>query len=112
MRAVGVGATALPFYRLLEDAFAQSAGEALPLKLMVITHPHGIAYEYFSMRTPESPDIAVESLSTRGTDTESSFDIAYANCSPQPFDDAAKFGKSYKDRLLTVEGLDLGRRRS
>jgi hypothetical protein len=107
LRAVGAGATLLPFYRLLEDSFAHAAGEPLPLKLMVISHPHGIAYEYFSMRTPESPDIAVEALSTRGTDTEASFDIAYPNCSLQPFDDAATYGKSFKDRILTIEGLDL-----
>jgi hypothetical protein len=107
LRAVGVGATALPFYRLLEDSFAHAAGEPLPLKLFVISHPHGVAYEYFSMRTPASPDIPVEALSTRGTDTETSFDIAYPNCSLQPFDDAATYGKSFKDRLLVVEGLDL-----
>jgi hypothetical protein len=107
LRAVGAGAAALPFYPLLEDSFAQSVGEALPLKLMVISHPHGIANEYFAMRTPESPDIAVEGLSTRGTDTETSFDIAYPNCSLRPFDDAATYGKSFKDRLLVIEGLDL-----
>jgi hypothetical protein len=107
MRAVGAGAAALPFYPLLEDSFAQSVGDALPLKLLVISHPHGIANEYFGMRTPESPDIAVEALSTRGSDTETSFDIAYPNCSLQPFDDAATYGKSFKDRLLLIEGLDL-----
>lgn len=107
LRAVGASAAALPFYPLLEDSFAQSVGDALPLKLMVISHPHGIANEYFAMRTAASPDIAVGPLSTRGTDTETSFDIAYENCSLRPFDDAATFGKSYKDRLLVVEGLDL-----
>jgi hypothetical protein len=107
LRAVGVGATALPFYRLLEDSFAVAAGEALPLKLIAMSHPHGLANEYWNMRTPTSPDIKVESASMVGTDTETSFDIKYANCSLQPFDDAATYGKSYKDRILTVEGLDL-----
>src|SRR5687768_2386521 len=107
LRAVGISATALPFYQLLEDSFAHAAGDPLPLKLIVISHPHGIAYEYFSMRTPDNPDIAVEGLSTRGTDTETNFDIAYPNCVLQPFDDAATYGKSFKDRLLTIEGLDL-----
>jgi hypothetical protein len=59
------------------------------------------------MRTPESPDIAVDALSTRGSDTETSFDIAYPNCALSPFDDAATYGKSFKDRLLVIEGLDL-----
>ncbi len=107
LRAVGAGAVALPFYGLLEDSFAHAAGEPLPLKLIVISAPHGIAYEYFSMRTPASPDIAVEGRSTKGTDTETSFDISYPNCSLQPFDDAATYGKSFKDRLLIIEGLDL-----
>jgi hypothetical protein len=107
LRAVGAGASALPFYPLLEDSFAHAAGEPLPLKLLVISHPHGIANEYFAMRTPASPDIAVEGLSTKGTDTETSFDISYPNCSLQPFDDAGTFGKSFKDRLLVIEGLDL-----
>jgi hypothetical protein len=107
LRAVGVGATALPFYRLLEDSFAHAAGEALPLKLMTISAPHGIADEYWGMRTPTSPDIPVERLSRKGTDTETSFDIKYPNCSLQPFDDAATYGKSFKDRILVIEGLDL-----
>jgi hypothetical protein len=107
LRAVGASAAALPFYPLLEDSFAQSTGETPPLKLMVISAPHGIANEYFAMRTPDAPDIPVESLSMRGTDTETSFDIAYPNCSLRPFDDAATYGKSFKDRLLVIEGLDL-----
>lgn len=107
LRAVGLGATVLPFYKLLEDSFAHAAGEPLPLKLITISHPHGIASEYWAMRTPDLPDIPVEGLSLKGTDTETSFDIAYPNCSLQPFDDAASFGKSFKDRLLLIEGLDL-----
>jgi hypothetical protein len=107
LRAVGAAATVLPFYQLLEDSFAHAAGEALPLKFLTISHPHGIASEYFSARTPTSPDILVEGLSLKGSDTETSFDIAYPNCSLQPFDDAATYGKSFKDRLLLIEGLDL-----
>jgi Protein of unknown function (DUF1552) len=107
LRAVGAAATVLPFYQLLEDSFARAAGEALPLKLLTISHPHGIATEYFGMRAPSSPSIMVEGLSLKGSDTEKNFDIAYPNCSLQPFDDAATYGKSFKDRLLIVEGLDL-----
>jgi len=107
LRAVGAAATALPFYRLLEDSVARAAGETLPLKLLTISHPHGIASEYFGMRTPSSPNIIVGGLSLAGNDTETTFDIAYPNCSLQPFDDPATYGKSFKDRLLTIEGLDL-----
>lgn len=107
LRAVGVAATALPFYRLLEDSFAHAAGETLPLKFITISHPHGIASEYFGMRSAMSPDITVDGRPLKGADTETSFDIAYPNCSLQPFDDAATYGKSFKDRLLLIEGLDL-----
>ena len=107
LRAVGAGATALPFYKLLEDSFAQAAGEPMPLKLMCMSAPHGIATQYWGMRTPTSPAIPLDGLSLQGTDTETSFDIGYPNCSLQPFDDAATYGKSYKDRILTIEGLDL-----
>ena len=107
LRAVGSAATVLPFYKLLEDSFAHAAGEPAPLKLIVISHPHGFASEYWEMRAPTSPDIAVEGASLKGNDTETNFDISYPNCSLQPFDDAATYGKSFKDRLLLIEGLDL-----
>jgi hypothetical protein len=107
LRAVGAGAMALPFYQLLEDSAAQAAGEKLPLKFLTLSHPHGIATEFWGMRSAMSPDIPVEALSLKGTDTETSFDISYPNCSLQPFDDAATYGKSFKDRLLLIEGLDL-----
>ena len=107
LKAVGVGATALPFYRLLEDSFAHAAGDALPLKLITISAPHGIAAEYWNMRPSDGPDVTVDMLSMRGTDTETTFDIGYPNCSLKPFDDAATYGKSFKDRILTIEGLDL-----
>lgn len=107
LRAVGAGAVALPFYRLLEDSFAQSVGEVLPLKLMVFSHPHGIAREYWAMRSADGPDITVEGLSLRGTDTETNFDITYPNCTLQPFDDPETYGRSFKENLLLIEGLDL-----
>jgi hypothetical protein len=107
LRAVGAAAMALPFYQLLEDSVAQAAGEKLPLKFLTISHPHGISTEYWGMRTATSPEIMVDGLSLRGTDTETKFDISYPNCSLQPFDDAATYGKSFKDRLLLIEGLDL-----
>ena len=56
-----------------------------------IYHPHGIAAEYWALRT---------------ADSETSFDIGYDNCSLQPFDDAATYGKSFKDKLLVIEGID------
>jgi hypothetical protein len=91
LRAVGAGFAALPFYRLVENSYAQSAGDALPLKFIGVYHPHGLAAEHWLMKA---------------SDTETAFDIAYENCSLQPFDDAATYGKSFKDKILVVEGID------
>lgn len=91
LRAVGAGFATLPFLRLVEDSFAQSMGETLPLKFLGIYHPHGISAEYWAMREGES---------------ETSFDLTYENCSLQPFDDAATYGKSFKDKILIIEGID------
>jgi hypothetical protein len=91
LRAMGAGFALLPFARLLEDSVAQAAGETLPLKFITIYHPHGIAAEYWAMKAG---------------DTEAAFDLSYENCSLQPFDDAAKYGKSFKDKLLVIEGID------
>jgi len=92
LRAMGAGFAALPFAGLLEDSVAQAAGETLPLKFITVYHPHGIAAEYWAMKAG---------------DTETNFDLSYANCSLQPFDDAATYGKSFKDKLMVIEGIDL-----
>ncbi len=96
LRAVGAGATALPFYGLLEDSVAQAAGETLPLRFAGIYHPHGVAAELFVMQSG---------------DTESNFSLTYSNggtqCSLQPFDDAATYGKSFKNKIIAIEGVDL-----
>jgi hypothetical protein len=91
IRACGAGAAALPFFKLLEDSFAKAVGETLPLRFVTIYHPHGIAAELWNMKA---------------TDTETSFDLKYTGCSLQPFDDAATYGKSFKDKVLLIEGID------
>ena len=92
LKAVGAASAALPFYRLLEDSVARAQGEPLPLRFVTLYHPHGIAAEYFAMQP---------------SDTETSFNLTYDNCSLKPFDDAATYGKSFKDKVLLVEGVDL-----
>jgi hypothetical protein len=91
LRAMGAGFALLPFARLLEDSVAQAAGETLPLKFITIYHPHGLAAEYWAMKAG---------------DTETAFDIGYPDCSLEPFDDAATYGKSFKDKILVIEGID------
>lgn len=92
MKALGASAAAIPFAGVLADSAAQASGETLPMKFIGAYHPHGVAAEYWAMQPG---------------DTETSFDIAYENCSLAPFDDAATFGKSFKDKVLLIEGLDL-----
>lgn len=102
LRAMGAGFAALPFSRLLENSVAQAAGETLPLRFVTIYAPHGVSAEFWAMKA---------------TDTETAFDIAYATpsvvpgndpvqCSLQPFDDAVTYGKSFKNKILAIEGID------
>jgi hypothetical protein len=97
LRAVTGGAATLPFLsgwpglRLVEDAFAQSMGATLPLRFITLYHPHGIAAELWAQRAGE---------------TETTFDLSYTDCSLQPFDDATTYGKSFKDKILILEGID------
>ena len=93
LKAVGAGLATLPFYRPLEHAFAQSMGETLPLKFIGVYQPHGICAEYYTMRP---------------SDTETKFDLRYENCPLAAFDDPKTYGRSFKDKILVIEGLDLG----
>lgn len=101
LRAVGGGFASLPCLQMLENSFAQAQGAELPLKFVTIYHPHGLAAEFWATGQGVSGQ--------RGTIqmTEPSFDIAYTNCSLQPFDDAATYGKSFKDKIMVIEGLDI-----
>ncbi|HET6151111.1 MAG TPA: DUF1552 domain-containing protein [Polyangia bacterium] len=92
LKAVGAAGAALPFYQLLEDSVARAAGDPQPLRFVTLYHPHGIAAEYFVMQAG---------------DTETAFDLGFANSVLQPFDDAGTYGRSFKDKLLLVEGVDL-----
>ena len=85
LRTVGAGFASLPFFRLIENSYAQSAGDTLPLKFICIYHPHGVSAEYWAQR---------------GTDTETQFDLEYENCSLSPL-------APYRDKLLMIEGIDL-----
>ena len=91
LKSVGSGLIALPFVDMLADSVARAADDQ-PLKFIGIYHPHGISAEYWAMKDG---------------DTETSFDIAYENCSLAPFDDAATYGKSYKDKIIAIEGIEL-----
>ena len=88
--ATAAGAAAFSLPRIFERA-AVANGQDRPLNFICLYHPHGISAEFWAMR---------------GSDTETAFDIAYDKCSLQPFVDAATYGKSFKDKILVVEGVD------
>ncbi len=92
LRGLGAGAASLPFVRLLESSRAAEAGLAPPLRFIGMYHPHGIAAELYTMRDG---------------DTETSFDLAYPDSPLQPFDDPASYGRSFKDKIVVIEGVDI-----
>ncbi|MET0791052.1 MAG: DUF1552 domain-containing protein, partial [Polyangiaceae bacterium] len=92
LRALGTGIASLPFLRLLSNSRAEAAGLTPPLRFIGVYHPHGIAAELFTMQAG---------------DTETSFDLTYPDSPLQPFDDATTYGKSFKDKIVVVEGVDL-----
>ena len=93
LKAVGASLVTLPFVRPLAHAYARSAGSAqLPLRFIGLYHPHGISAEYFVRRSGES-------------DTD--FDLNFDNSVLQPFDDPATYGRSFKDKIVVIEGVDL-----
>jgi hypothetical protein len=92
VRAVGASFATLPFFRVVRDAYARSVGEALPQRFIGVYHPHGIAAELFARRPGE---------------TDTRFDVTHPDCPLAPFDDAATYGRSFKDRIVVIEGLDL-----
>lgn len=90
MQTALASAASLPLIRALEGT-AHAADSSLK-NFIFLYHPHGVAAEHWAMRAGE---------------TETSFDISYDNCSLAPFDDARTYGKSFKNKILVIEGLDV-----
>jgi hypothetical protein len=58
-----------------------------PRRFIAVYTPHGRAHELWQPR--------------------GDFDIAYEGCALAPFDDATTYGKSFRDQLLVLDGIDL-----
>jgi hypothetical protein len=84
LKAVGAGAAALPFFKLLEDSAVNAQSAAPPQRFIGIYHPHGVAFESWTRRPGE---------------TDTSFDLEFPGSSLAPFE-------PFKDKLITLEGLD------
>ena len=83
IKACGLGAASLPFFKLLEDSYAKAVGETLPLRFVTIYHPHGIAAELWAMKA---------------ADTETTFDIGYTGR-----DEIGDVAASFRDLKVTAE---------
>jgi hypothetical protein len=90
LKTVAFAGVGIPLLEILERAVLADP-TTRPMSFIGVYHPHGVSAEYWAMKP---------------TDTETAFDIGYANCSLQPFDDAATYGKSFKNRILVIEGLN------
>jgi hypothetical protein len=58
-----------------------------PLRFLAVYTPHGRAHELWQ--------------------PHQGFDLSYPDSILQPFDDPSSYGKSFKDRLLVLDGIDL-----
>ncbi|MFO0728873.1 MAG: DUF1552 domain-containing protein [Myxococcota bacterium] len=92
LKAIGASAAAAPIAQLLSHTVARADTGMGPQRFIALYHPHGAASPFFRMQTGE---------------TETQYDLSYADCVLSPFDDAATYGRSFKDRLIPIEGVDL-----
>jgi hypothetical protein len=92
LAGLGAGAAALPFVHLVRRWRREEAGRPQPLRFIGVYHPHGIAAELFARREGE---------------TETRFDLRHPDSPLQPFDDPATYGRSFKDKIVVVEGVDV-----
>lgn len=80
-----LGATGAFLAREAESFGAPKA--TAPRRYVAVFTPHGRAHELWQPRT--------------------SFDISFEGSTLAPFDDAARYGRSFRDQLLVLDGVDL-----
>lgn len=97
LRAVGAGALAFPFLRSLEISAVHANTGVAPQRLVNFYYPHGVSSPLFRRREGDS---------------ETTFELGFieprsgAPCVLRCFDDAARYGESFKDRIVVLDGLD------
>jgi hypothetical protein len=89
LAALGVSGSWLAFEtRAAADQATPAAKTAAPPRRYIgVYTPHGRAHELWQPRA--------------------GFDISFPEATLQPFDDTATYGKSFRDRLLVLDGIDL-----
>lgn len=91
LKAVGAVGLSLPFLPLIERSAVGQDGSG-PKRFVGVYCPHGMAHPLWTMQE---------------TDTETSFDLRFPNCPLAPFDDSETYGRSFKDKLIVIDGIDL-----
>lgn len=97
LRAVGASALGFPFLQALQNSAVQAATGVAPQRLVTFYFPHGVSSPLYRRQD---------------SDTEDSFDLGFiepqseAQCVLRSFDDAAAFGRSFKDEIVVIDGLD------
>lgn len=85
LQSLGVCLAATP--AISRRAFGEPAPARPPLRFVGLFMPHGVVQEYFR----PGPG----------------FDLSADKCLLAPFDDAARLGRSYRELIVPIEGLDL-----
>lgn len=91
LKAVGGAGMALPFLPLLERSAIGQDGSG-PQRFVGVYCPHGMAHPLWTMQEG---------------DTETNFDLRFPNCPLAPFDDSETYGRSFKDKMIFIDGVDL-----
>ena len=102
LRGVGASLASVPFFDVLETSYAEAAGDTPALRFVTLYHPHGVAAELWGMQSADT-----QTALSGGAVESTSFSLTFSGSSLQPFDDAATYGKSWKSKVLILEGLDL-----
>lgn len=87
LQSLGVCAAATPALSLQVLAAENTAREVNPLRFVGVFMPHGVVREYYRPGT--------------------GFDLRQPNSLLAPFDDAARYGRSFRELILPIEGIDL-----
>jgi hypothetical protein len=87
LQCLGVCAASVPALASRVLASPQTAPNRTPLRFVGVFMPHGVVAEYY-----------------RPGDE---FNLRAGNCLLAPFDDPARFGRSFRDVVLPIAGIDL-----
>jgi len=86
LRALGAFAATMPFYRLLERSALGDPPSGPPMRFVAVRQAHGRSVEFWR--------------------PQPGFVINGTNQVLQPFDDAVTYGKSYKNNLIVIDGIN------